>query len=94
MGRVAATAVQRWRQALRAAQDVDALLAAESRLPGPRGNIELALAYCEEADLAHAHKLVAEHTPEVAPVNTPGEFLAFCGVVALVSCADNSLNMS
>lgn len=83
MGRVAATAVQQWRQALRAAQDVDALLAAESRLPGPRGNIELALAYCEEADLAHAPKLVAEHTPEVAPVNTPGEFLAFCGVVAL-----------
>ena len=80
---VAATAVQRWREAIRAAGDVEALLASESRLPGPRGNIELALAYAEEADPAQARELIVEHTPEVAPVNTPGEFLAFCGVVAL-----------
>jgi len=75
--------VQRWRVALRAAPDVDALLAAESRLPGPRGNIELALAYGEEAHRTHAHQLVARHGPELAPGNTPGEFLAVCGVVAL-----------
>lgn len=74
--------MQRWRGAIRASGDVEALLAAESRLPGPRSNIELALAYAEDADPAQARRLVGEHGPAVAPVNTPGEFLTACGVVA------------
>ncbi|MGV1010476.1 MAG: HEAT repeat domain-containing protein [Dermatophilaceae bacterium] len=79
---MAGGAVDRWREAIRATSDVEALLASQSRLPGPRGNLELASAYAEEAGPQQARRLVADHSPQVAPVNTPGEFLAFCGVIA------------
>ena len=48
-------------------------LAAHSGLPGPRGNIELALAVAEEADSASLEALMA----------TDDEYLVFCGVVGL-----------
>ncbi len=60
----------------------DAYLMAESGLPGPRGNLELAQAaagLAEETQLARWRAL----TPEQAPVNSPLEFLAFCGVLGL-----------
>ena len=62
--------------------DWDAYLMAESGLPGPRGNLELAQAAAElagEADLARWRGL----TVEAAPVNSAAEFLALCGVLGL-----------
>jgi hypothetical protein len=44
-----------------------------SGLPGPRGNIELAEAVADEADLAYFDQLIA----------TDEEYLVFCGVVGL-----------
>jgi hypothetical protein len=62
----------------------EAYLLAESRLPGPRGNLELANAV---ADLAGEPGVLdrlqhwAAIDADCAPTNTPGEFLAFCGVL-------------
>jgi hypothetical protein len=62
--------------------DWDAFLMQESRLPGPRGNLELAQIVAEEGDLSRfTHFLTFD--PQIAPTNTPGEFLAFCGVLGL-----------
>ena len=60
----------------------DAYLLAESGLPGPRGNIELAQAVAELGDLRLFRRYIA-YTAESAPTNTPEEFLAFCGTVGL-----------
>lgn len=57
-------------------------LLAESGLPGPRGNIELAQAVADEGDAALFERLLS-YGPDVAPVNTAEEFLPFCGVVGL-----------
>jgi hypothetical protein len=67
---------------LRHLTDWDAYLLRESGLPGPRGNLELAQAVAEEGDQARFERYL-EYGPEVAPTNTPQEFLAFCGVVGL-----------
>jgi HEAT repeat protein len=60
----------------------DAYLLANSNLPGPRGNLELAAAVADEASaswlLAHA-----SDDPAQAPENTPGCFLACCAVQGL-----------
>ena len=63
----------------------EAFLKQESGLPGPRGNLELAQVVAEEGDLAFFRRCL-EYTPELAPTNDPGEFLAFCGVVGLGRC--------
>lgn len=55
---------------------------AESGLPGPRGNLELAQAAADEGSLEQFEAWL-EWTPERAPVNSPYEFLAFCGAVGL-----------
>lgn len=60
----------------------DSYLLAESGLPGPRGNIELAQAVADEGD-AEIYLRYLTYTPELAPVNSPYEFLAFCGIVGL-----------
>jgi len=67
---------------LRRLDDWEPFLLAESGLPGPRGNIELAQAAGEEGtpDLFW-HWL--EFTADKAPVNSPYEFLAFCGVIGM-----------
>jgi len=60
----------------------EALLRAESRLPGPRGNLELLAAVVEVAgddELRHWASLGAAD----APGNTPGEFLATVGAAGL-----------
>ena len=62
--------------------DWDAYLMAESGLPGPRGNLELAQAVAGLADAAQLTRWRAL-TPDLAPVNSPQEFLAFCGVLGL-----------
>jgi len=74
--------VNDYREILKSLDNWDDYLRTESHLPGPRGNLELAHA---AADLAERERI--EHfltfTPQVAPVNTPDEFLAFCGVEGL-----------
>ena len=67
---------------LRDLSDWDAYLLKESGLPGPRGNIELAQVVADEGDRQLFLRYIA-YTPEKAPVNSPYEFLAFCGVIGL-----------
>jgi hypothetical protein len=74
--------IDTYRAALRQCQDLDAYLLAESGLPGPRGNIELAQAVADFGDAALFTHLLT-FTPDVAPTNTAQEFLAFCGAVGL-----------
>lgn len=62
--------------------DWDAYLLEESGLPGPRGNLELAQVVAEEGDRQLYMRYIT-YTPDIAPVNSPYEFLAFCGVVGL-----------
>ena len=57
-------------------------LLAESRLPGPRGNLELVHAVAEEADLDQLLDLL-DHPPDAAPAGARDEFLPVCGVVGL-----------
>jgi len=71
-----------YRAKLRTLDDWDTYSLAESGLPGPRGNIELAQAVAEEGDRPLFQRYLA-YTADVAPVNSPYEFLAFCGVVGL-----------
>ena len=74
--------IDTYRQALRNIDDWEPYLLAESGLPGPRGNIELAQAVADEGDEPlFLHLLSFDATS--APTNTPQEFLAFCGVVGL-----------
>ena len=71
-----------YREKLRTLDDWDAYLMKESGLPGPRGNLELAQTAADEATPRQfEHWLTFD--PEKAPVNSPEEFLAFCGVVGL-----------
>lgn len=62
--------------------DWEAFLLAESGLPGPRGNLELAQAAASLGDLDRFEQYLG-YTPELAPTNDPHEFLAFCGVLGL-----------
>lgn len=67
------TKVERYRDALRTLDDWEPFLAAESRLPGPRANLELMQAAGEEADEKQIRRLVASED----------EFLVMCGAVGL-----------
>ena len=62
--------------------DWDAYLLKESGLPGPRGNIELAHAVANVGNRELFQRYLS-YTAEVAPVNSPYEFLAFCGTLGL-----------
>jgi hypothetical protein len=74
--------VAEYRKILRELKDWDSYLLAESGLPGPRANLSLAEAAADVGDEAHFRHWLA-NTAENAPSNTPGEFLALCGVVGL-----------
>jgi hypothetical protein len=65
--------VDQYREVLRAlaGADWDGYLTAHSGLPGPRGNIELAIAVAEEATPARIHRYAASRD----------EYLAVCGAV-------------
>ena len=76
------TKIDDYRAKLRSLEDWDAYLLAESGLPGPRGNLELAQAAADEGSRALFERYLTL-TPDRAPVNSPYEFLAFCGVVGL-----------
>jgi hypothetical protein len=77
------TKVDDYRAQLRHTEDWEPYLRAESRLPGPRGNLELAEAVSLEGDASLFARLRDENAPDAAPENTPECFLAFCGVLGL-----------
>jgi hypothetical protein len=74
--------VDAYRQTLQTIDDWDSYLLAESRLPGPRANLELARAVAEEGDEALFRRYLALDASR-APTNTPGEFLPVCGVLGM-----------
>jgi len=76
------TKTNAYRLHLRTLQDWDSFLLAESGLPGPRGNLELAQAAADEGSRELFERYLT-WSPDRAPVNSPYEFLAFCGVVGL-----------
>jgi hypothetical protein len=53
-----------------------------SGLPGPRANLELAQAAADCGSILQFQRWLA-FSPQLAPANTPGEFLAMCGAVGL-----------
>jgi hypothetical protein len=71
-----------YRAILRTLDNWDKYLLKESGLPGLRGNIELAQVVVDEGDCSLFKRYTA-YTADQAPVNSPYEFLAFCGVVGL-----------
>jgi hypothetical protein len=71
-----------YRTKLQTLVDWDSYLLNESGLPGPRGNIELAQVVADVGNRQLFQRYIT-YTPDVAPVNSPYEFLAFCGVVGL-----------
>jgi hypothetical protein len=76
------TKIEEYRETLRQIEDWDEFLLSQSGLPGPRGNIELAQAAALEGDERRFADWLS-YTAEIAPTNTPGEFLAFCGVLGM-----------
>lgn len=71
-----------YRQILRTLDDWDPFLLQESGLPGPRANLELLQAVADEGSEAQFHRWLTLG-PDRAPVNSPEQFLAVCGVVGL-----------
>jgi hypothetical protein len=71
-----------YRQVLKTFAIWEPYLIKESGLPGPRGNLELAQVVADEGNRQLFEHFLT-YTPEVAPVNSPQEFLAFCGVVGM-----------
>ena len=71
-----------YRRILRSSSEWDVYLLEKSGLPGPRGNIELAQAVGEEGNLSLFQRYIA-FSPSEAPVNSPGEFLVFSGILGL-----------
>ena len=76
------TKTQDYRTKLHELRVWDEYLLKESGLPGPRGNIELAQVVADEGDRQLFMRFIA-YTADIAPVNSPYEFLAFCGVLGL-----------
>ncbi len=76
------TRVAMYRRELKRLEDWDRYLLLESKLPGPRANLELARAVAEEGDREKFFRYLT-FDPEKAPVNSQEEFLAFCGVLGL-----------
>jgi len=74
--------VEDYRALLRTLDNWDDFLLQESRLPGPRANLELAYAVAWEGNEEQFLRLAALG-PEEAPKNTAQEFLAVCGVMGL-----------
>ncbi|MBN1537465.1 MAG: hypothetical protein JW908_12080 [Anaerolineales bacterium] len=71
-----------YRHTLISLTDWDEYLLINSGLPGPRGNLELAAVVADMGNLALFEKYII-YDPQKAPVNSPYEFLAFCGVLGL-----------
>jgi hypothetical protein len=76
------TRVDDYRTALRELDDWEPYLRRESRLPGPRANLELVQAVVEEGNRAVFERLLAAGGDSL-PANNPDEFLQVCGTVGL-----------
>ena len=74
--------VDEYRRTLRDLKEWRPYLLAESGLPGPRGNLELAHAAALEIDPVQIDAFLSIPLSR-APENTPQVFLVFCGVLAL-----------
>lgn len=74
--------VDEYREILRQLDSWDAYLLQESRLPGPRANLELAYAVGLEGS-EDLFLQFASLEPIGAPANTPEVYLAVCGVLGL-----------
>jgi len=74
--------VDEYREILRTLENWDLFLLRESGLPGKRANLELAQAVADEGSEELFERYLS-FDPRKAPVNSPYEFLAFCGVVGL-----------
>ncbi len=74
--------IDEYKDILKNLDDVEYYLLKESGLPGKRGNIELGKALAEVGDEKLFKKLL-KYTPDIAPVNTQQEFLAFCGTIGM-----------
>jgi hypothetical protein len=72
--------IDEYRKTLRENKDWEPYLLVHSGLPGPRGNIELGQAVADEGDKALFSRFIALDVT-AAPVNSPQEFLVFCGTV-------------
>lgn len=72
--------IDRYRQALKSCADWEPYLLQESRLPGPRANLELAQAVALEGNLEIFHRFIQLDASQ-APPNSPAEFLPFCGLL-------------
>jgi hypothetical protein len=71
-----------YRKTLAVLQEWDEFLLQNSGLPGPRGNIELAQVVADMGERELFMRYLA-YTPDIAPTNTPQEFLTFCGAIGL-----------
>jgi hypothetical protein len=65
---------------LKSVPDWESFLKKHSGLPGPRGNLELAQA-AADAGSKRQFKEWLRYDEATAPRNTPGEFIAVCGVI-------------
>ncbi len=72
--------IAEYQTVLQSLSDWDDYLLKESGLPGPRGNIELAQAVANEGTRELFQRYLA-YNVDFAPVNSPYEFLAFCGAL-------------
>jgi len=71
-----------YRLKLRSLKEWDQFLIENSGLPGKRGNIELGKAVADEGDQKLFFRYLT-FDDKIAPVNTPQEFFAFCGILGL-----------
>ena len=76
------TKADKYRKILPSVDDWEPYLLANSGLPGPRGNLELAQVVADLGDKALFEQLLA-YTSDIAPTNSAHEFLAFCGIIGL-----------
>jgi len=76
------TKSETYRVALSSLEDWDAYLIRQSGLPGPRANLELVEVAAEMGDKAQ-FKHWLTFTADIAPSNSPQEYLALCGTVGL-----------
>jgi hypothetical protein len=74
--------VQSYRNTLRNLDEWDNYLLQESRLPGPRANLELLEAVVEEGNEEKFFRYLSFDSLK-APTNSPYEFLAICGAAGL-----------
>jgi hypothetical protein len=74
--------VDAYREILKGLHEWDSYLLAESGLPGPRGNLELAQAVADTGDEA-LFRRYSGIGPKQAPVGSQGEFLTVCGAIGL-----------